>query len=417
MPQRTRPGGMRRLSIMLIAGEASGDLLAAELVKALKQSSEIRAMPFPPDFFGAGGAAMAEAGVELAVNLTQHTVIGLTDALKKYGQFKRIFDQLFKLATHLRPDVIICIDFSGFNRRFACAIRKQVRARRGTFLNWAPKIVQYVSPQVWASRPGRAHQLERDVDLLLSIFPFEKEWYARQTPGLRVEFVGHPIVDRYASRPEQFRATEESAPVLLLLPGSRESELKRHLPVMLAVAQSIQSRGSVLLRMVLPTERLAELAKPQATNFPALHVQVGNLAESLAAATMAIASTGTVTMECAYFGVPTVAIYKAAWSDYLIARQIVRVKHLAMPNLLAGEEIYPEFIQHQATPDNITRATLALLNHPERRSAVQARLSQIIASLGEPGASRRAAKAILSLLDQETVPIEARASAAVPSVR
>jgi lipid-A-disaccharide synthase len=384
---------------MLIAGEASGDLLAAELVKALKQSPEIRAMPFPPEFFGAGGPRMAEAGVELAVDLTQHTVIGLTDALKKYWHFKRIFDQLFQLATERKPDVIICVDFSGFNRRFAGAIRKQVRARRGTFLNWDPKIVQYVSPQVWASRPNRAHQLERDVDLLLSIFPFEKEWYAGRAPGLRVEFVGHPIVDRYGNRRDELLAKWASVtPVLLLLPGSRDSELKRHLPVMLAVAHRIQNQGTVFLRMVLPTERLAELAKPKTTSLPVLHVQVGNLAEALAAATVAIASSGTVTVECACFGVPTVAIYKAAWSDYLIARQIARVKHLAMPNLLAGEEIYPEFIQHRATPDNITRAALELLNQPERRSAVKARLAHVAKSLGEPGASHRAARAILQLL-------------------
>src|SRR6266487_4192296 len=247
---------------MLIAGEASGDMLAAELVKALQQSSEIRAMPFPPEFFGAGGPRMAEAGVELAVNLTQYTVIGLSDSLKKFWQFKRIFDELFQLATGREPDVIICVDFSWFNHRFAGAISKYIRSRRGTFLNWDPRIVRYVSPQVWASRPSRAHQLERDVDLLLSIFPFEKEWYARHAPGLRVEFVGHHIVDRYASRLDELRARRPGdTPVLLLLPGSRDSELKRHLPVMLAVAQRIQTLHPVFLRMVLPAERLAALAK------------------------------------------------------------------------------------------------------------------------------------------------------------
>jgi len=384
---------------MLIAGEASGDLLAAELVKAFQLSPEIRAMPFPPEFFGAGGPRMAEVGVELAVNLTQHTVIGLSDPLKKYWQFKRIFDQLFQLATGREPDVIICVDFSWFNHHFAHAVKNFIRARRGTFLNWDPKIVRYVSPQVWASRPSRAHQLERDVDLLLSIFPFEKGWYARHAPGLRVEFVGHPIVDRYASRRDELLTRWASGtPVLLLLPGSRESELKRHLPVMLAVAQNMQSHGPLFLRMVLPSKPLAELARPQTASVAPLHVQVGNLAESLAAATVAIASTGTVTVECAYFGVPTVAIYKAAWSDYLVARQIVRVKHLAMPNLLADEEIFPEFIQHKATPQNITRAALGLLHQPERRNAVKARLAQVTKSLGEPGASQRAAKAILQLL-------------------
>ena len=167
---------MTRKRFMLIAGEASGDLLAAELVKALKQLPGVQAMPFPPEFFGAGGPKLAEAGVNLAIDLTQHSVIGLFDALKKYSEFKRIFGQLFQLALEREPDVIICVDFSGFNRRFAHAIRKHVRARERIFFNWKPKIVQYVSPQVWASRPDRAYQLAEDIDLLLSIFPFEKEW-------------------------------------------------------------------------------------------------------------------------------------------------------------------------------------------------------------------------------------------------
>ena len=384
---------------MVIAGEASGDLLAAELVKALKQAPEIRAMPFPPQFFGAGGPRMAEAGVELAVDMIPFAVVGVTDPLRNYRPLRRIFAKLLRLALERKPDVVICVDYAGFNRRFGRAIKRFVWAREGTFLNWNPKIVQYVSPQVWASRPGRAYQIARDFDLLLSIFPFEKEWYAARVPQLRVEFVGHPIVDRYAGRRDELLAKWASAtPVLLLLPGSRDSELKRHLPVMLAVAQKIQNQKAVFLRMVLPTERLAELAKPETARLAGLHVQVGNLAESLSAATVAIASSGTVTVECAYFGVPTVAIYKAAWSDYLIARQIVRVQHLAMPNLLAGEEIYPEFIQHKATPENITRAALELLSPPERRSAVKTRLAQVVTSLGEPGASQRAARIILQLL-------------------
>src|SRR5438874_4651920 len=155
---------------MLIAGEASGDLLAAELVKALKQSPEVRAMPFPPEFFGAGGPKMAEAGGELALDLTQHSDVGVADVLLNYSQFKRIFDRLFQLALAREPDLIICVDFSGCTRRFVQAIKEYVRARRATFFNWEPGIVQYVSPQVWASRPVRARQLERDVDLLLSIF-------------------------------------------------------------------------------------------------------------------------------------------------------------------------------------------------------------------------------------------------------
>ena len=399
-------GEMRRLSFMLIAGETSGDFLAAELVDALKKSTEVQALAFPPEFFGAGGTRMADAGVELALDLTRHSVIGLSEALKHYAQFKRIFDRLFQLAREREPDAIICVDFSGFNRRFAHAIKSFVRARRGTFVNWEPRIVQYVSPQVWASRPGRALQLERDLDLLLSIFPFEKEWYARRAPKLRVEFVGHPILDRRGidvspgareSARDEFMANR--APQILLLPGSRVGELRRHVPVMIAAARSIaETEPTARFKMVLPTRELKRLADEPSARLPTLEIQIGDVAGALRQTDLAIASTGTVTLECACFGVPTVAIYITSWSTYLIGRCIVQVKYLAMPNLLAGEEIFPEFIQHAATADNIARAALELLNHPERRKAVKSALAQTVRSLGEPGASPRAARAILRLL-------------------
>src|ERR1041385_3264048 len=195
---------------MLIAGEASGDMLAAELVRALREKlaggpsrrtaeSQPLQTALAPKFFGAGGPRLAAEGVELAFDLTQHSVIGLWEVIKNYGKFKRLFDQLLRLAIERQPDAIVCVDFSGFNRRFAHAVRQHVRSHRGPFYNWNPKIIQYVSPQVWASRPGRAHKLARDIDLLLTLFPFEKDWYAARVPELRVEFVGHPMIDRYAS--------------------------------------------------------------------------------------------------------------------------------------------------------------------------------------------------------------------------
>src|SRR5882672_18764 len=204
---------------MLIAGEPSGDLLAAELVRALKKE-----LASSPKFFGAGGAKMAEAGVDLAFDMTRHSVIGLWEAVKHYGKFKRLFDQLVSLAFERRPDVIVCVDFSGFNRRFARAIRWELEVRRATHGNWKPKIVQYVSPQVWASRPGRAKSMARDFDLLLTIFPFEKAWYAERVPGLKVEFVGNPAADRFKVE-RSTQNTGRSTSSVLLLPGSRIGEL------------------------------------------------------------------------------------------------------------------------------------------------------------------------------------------------
>ena len=387
---------------MFIAGEASGDSLAAELVRELQAQFAAQGSGFGPRFFGAGGPEMAAAGVELAFDLTQHSVIGLLEALQNYGKFKRLFDQLLDLAFARQPDVIVCVDFSGFNRRFAHAVRRRLARQQNAFNNWRPRLVQYVSPQVWASRADRAVTMAQDFDLLLCLFPFERDWYAVHTPDFRVEFVGHPMLDRHASAglaPAE-AARAGNAPEVLLLPGSRVGELRRHLPPMLEAARLIAEVERVSLRMALPNDALADLARPLAAAVPGLRVQVGGLAESLRAATVALASTGTVTMECACFGVPTVALYKTSWSTYQIARRIIQVEYLAMPNLLAGEAVFPEFIQDDATPLNLADAVVELLRLPEQRAAVQRKLAAVIATLGGPGATRRAATAVLRLLGE-----------------
>ena len=393
---------------MLIAGEASGDLLAAELVDALRAkqlaglvhtSADEQPLrtALAPRFFGAGGPEMARAGVELAFDLTQHSVIGLSDVLKEYPKFRRLFRQLFQLAIKRQPDVIIGVDYSGFNLRFGRAIKQFVRARHGEFNNWDPKLVQFVSPQVWASRPGRAQEIAEDYDLLLSIFPFEQAWYAQRAPGLHVEFVGHPMVGRY-SVPSSGSRVQGSAPLVLLLPGSREDELRRHLPVVSAVLVLMRrDLPGLRAKMVLPEGTLAQSV--QARCVPAgLEIQSGGVSAALAEADLAITKSGTITMECAMFGVPAVVFYKTSWLTYLIGKQMLNVEYIAMPNLLAGEEIFPEFLQAAATPENIARTALELLRDDQRRRAVKSNLAQVIASLGGPGAAARAADAITKLL-------------------
>jgi len=380
---------------MLIAGEASGDLLAAELVAAL------RAQLPDAQCFGAGGPKMAAAGVELAFDLTQHSVIGITDVLKNILKFRRLFNQLLAEAIERKPDVVIGVDYGGFNLRFGHAVKEYVR--NNPFSTWKPKIVQFVSPQVWASRPGRANRLAADYDLLLSIFPFEQAWYAQRVPKLRVEFVGHPMIGRFAN--DDLRSAHGPAgdasivnrqSQILLLPGSRTGELKKHLPPMLAAVKMIQEKlPAVKAKMVLPNPALMQLAKALGAD---VEIQIGELPWALAEADVALASTGTVTMECAFFGVPTVTLYKTSWLTYQIARRIVTVTSLTMPNLLAGETVYPEFIQTEATPENLSRAALTLLQDEAQRENIKAQLAKIIASLGTPGAPKRAAAAVLSLL-------------------
>jgi lipid-A-disaccharide synthase len=399
---------------MVIAGEASGDLLAAELVHALRQefngAEAVRTPDYQPlhsdlepRFFGAGGPCMAAAGVKLAFDMTEHSVIGIIDALKNYPKFRRLFHRLYRLALERQPDAIICVDFSGFNRRFAHAIRAHVRSRRGWFHDWNPKIIQYVSPQVWASREERASQLARDYDLLLSIIPFEKAWYAKRVPRFQVEFVGHPLLDRYPVPNGCITPAASSSPLLLMLPGSRRKELNIHLPIMLGALSIIASSvPNFRALMVLPNANLAELARgfTLPTN---LQIQTGGLADALAQADVAIASSGTVTLECAYFGLPTVAMYKSSWLNYEIAKRVVKVSHLAMPNLLANEEIFPEFIQQAATAENIARAAVDLLRDGKRRADMKKKLADVIQGLGTPGANQRAAQSIIRLVEPNLV--------------
>ena len=381
---------MKPKTFMLIAGETSGDLLAAELVSAL------RAKLPEAKFFGAGGSKMAAAGVELAFDMTQHAATGVP-GIGKLLEGWRLSKQLLALAIARKPDAVIGVDYGFFNLRFGHTVKEYVRNHRPVSPPWNPKLVQFVSPQVWASRPKRANRLEADYDLLLSIFPFEKKWYAQRAPKLRVEFVGNPKIELLQSavaRPKpEARAV---SPQILLLPGSRRGELKWHLPPMLAALKIIQKKlPAATAKMILPNDSLVELAKSAGAN---LEIQTGDLPDALATADVAIAKTGTVTMECAFFGLPTVTLYKGSWLNYQIARRLITIKWFTMPNILADAEIYPEFLQNTATPENLARAALDLLQNEARRKQIKSQLANVISSFGEPGAAGRAADAVLSLL-------------------
>lgn len=385
---------MNRMRVMVIAGDPSGDALAADLVRALAK----RCAPLPCTFFGAGGMKMREAGVESAFDLTTDSVIGISDVFNKLPRLRKRFQQLVDAAADQKPDLIILVDFDGFNRRFAAAIRSR---QSGT--NWNPRIVRYVSPQVWASRASRARSLARNVDLLLCLFPFEKDWYAKRFPEFNVEFVGPPMFDRYSNHkfePEKYPPpapsnADPNLPLVVLLPGSRRAEVRRHLPVMLDALRRVEKEIPVRYRIVLP-----ESLNTQTVALPKdVTIQRGGLAEALREATIAISKTGTVMMELAYFNVPTVAIYKTSWITFMIARSIIKVQYLAMPNLLANEVIFPELIQQNATAKQIATEALDLLHHKERRAEMKRKLQNVLAKLGGPGATERAASAILRLMN------------------
>ncbi len=383
---------MKPSTILLIAGEPSGDQLAAELVRALR----VQTGPSRPRFFGAGGPAMAAAGVEILVDLTAHSVIGPADALRQLSRFRKAFDGLLAAARERTPDVVIGVDFGAFNLRFQKAITAMAQERTAPFHNWRPRRVQFVSPQVWASRAGRAREMPQILDRLLSILPFEKDWYARNAPGVRVDFVGHPLVDRHGPPPPSRIRTVGERPHLVLLPGSRAGELRRHWPVVCPAAQKVVQQTGARCTLVLPHEA-ARAGLPSGISWPTeMTIQIGRLSDALADADVAIASTGTVTLECAWFAVPTVALYKTSWSTYQIGKRIIQVPYLAMPNLLAGKPIMPELIQEAATSDALAEAALALLTQPVALAAAREELVRVRQLLGRPGAAIRAAEAILA---------------------
>ena len=373
----------RPLRLMIVAGEASGDAHAAALVSALRAAApEIQF-----EVFGSTGAQMRAAGVDSVVRRDDLAILGLWEIARALPRFWRAFGALKRAAVARKPDAVILVDWPDFNLRLADWLHRR-----------AFRVVYYISPQLWAWRPYRARSVRRDVDLLLSILPFEKDWYAARAPRLKVEFVGNPIAERYARRTS--RSTTIGTKSLLLLPGSRASEIARHLPVMIESLGRIRSAVSDLsVGLVLPNEALASQAR--SLGLPSfVNIRVGGLEQELVNADVAIASTGTVTLECAWFGVPTVAIYKTSFTTYQIARRIVTVKYLAMPNLLANEEVFPEYIQEAATAPNIAEAALKLLKDEALRDRVRQKLAIISGSLGGPGASQRAAQRIYRLLGE-----------------
>ena len=390
-----------RKTILMIAGEASGDLLGAELIESIRRQpggDEV-------DFIGAGGPRMEAASLRPEFDLSEHAVVGIWEVLKNYFKFRRLFRHLFELATRREPDAIVLIDYPGFNLRFAKAIRRYNAQGDGAFREWQPKIICYVSPQLWAWKEGRVYQVAKDIDLMLSIFPFEKDWYAERVPSFAVEFVGHPLVDRYpVAKPAEKTVpldpdlfTEQ--PTVLLLPGSRRREIDKHLPVMLEAAVIFSEKIKTRLRMVLPREEMLDLARRHIPTGTEIDLQTGGLAKALGQASLAIASSGTVTMECAWFRVPTVVLYKTSPLTHALGRALLKVPYLAMPNLLAGEELFPEFIQSAANADNLAEASLRLLRDKAERTRILDGLDRVATRLGQPGAAPRAAQAVLAILE------------------
>jgi lipid-A-disaccharide synthase len=356
-------------SIMFIAGEASGDAHSAALIRALRSRS--------PDLcvFGAGGPQMKAAGMELLVDLTAHAIVGLVEVLKNLARLRQIFRQLVREAETRRPDAVVLVDYPGFNLRFAAAMKKR-----------RIKVIYYISPQVWAWHASRARQIERNVDLMLVIFPFEKDWYAKRAPSLRVEFVGHPFSDTILQNP---KSETRDPKLVLLLPGSRDREVAHIFPILGKVVDRFPSDVRFVAAAV--NEQTAAMIR-----HPRVSVEVGTAHRLMQQAAAAIVASGTATVECAFFNCPMVVVYHVNWITYVAGKLVVRVKWLAMPNLIAGSAIIPEFIQEAAKPEVVAAAVRELLDNPVKRQEMQRNLAGVVAGLGGAGASEQAARLILA---------------------
>lgn len=366
--------------IYFVAGEASGDAHGATLMEAL------RARDPQLEFSGRGGPRMREIAGGTFTDWTEAAaVVGLWEVVKRYGYFRAQFGATLAEIALVRPDAVVLVDYPGFNLRLA----RELRRRR-----IATKIIYYISPQVWAWNRARIPRMADWLDLMLCIFPFEAELYNRS--GLRTTFVGHPMLRTLSALRE---AVTRDRNLVGLFPGSRSREVRKIFPVMLATAKQMASqRPSLCFEVAAASPKLAEEIDRLIGDNAAIAVRIGNAADLMQRAAVGAVASGTATLEAAFFQLPFVLVYKVSWLTYLAARLVVKVKFLGMPNVLAGREIVPEFIQHAAQPPKIAAALLALLSDEAASARMRSAFDSVIAKLGEGEASATAANAILEEL-------------------
>ena len=368
------------MTIYFVAGEVSADNHGAALMRSL------RAMDPDLKFCGRGGPQMQQVAGEQFNNwIGDAAVLGLWEVLRKYGYFRAQFHQTINEILRTKPDAVILIDYPGFNLRLARALRKESQ-RHKTFY--------YISPQVWAWNRGRIRKMAHFIDLVLCIFPFETDLYTAS--GLRAVFVGHPMVERL----EKQKIDVSRDPNLIgLFPGSRSREVRKIFPVMIEAARQLLHRNPTLrFQVAAASEELAREMNEQLGDRYAIEINVGETATIMQRAFVGIVASGSATLEAAYFKMPFVLIYKVAWPTYVAARLVVNVDFLGMPNLLAGKEVVPEFIQHEANPEAIVEALQPLMEDSPARDRMIADFDAITGKLGGTGASERAACAILEEL-------------------
>jgi lipid-A-disaccharide synthase len=367
-------------TVMIVAGEASGDMHGASLVREM-----LRIDP-SVNFYGIGGNRMQDAGVKLLVNASETAVVGLTEVISKFGTLFRIIRQVKKSLDEMKPELVILIDYPDFNLNFVAPAAKKRNI----------KIFYYISPQVWAWRKSRINKIKRLVDKMAVILPFEVDTYAKK--GYAVDYVGHPLLDlvKPAYSKQESRKIfnlDESKTTIGLLPGSRQSEVVKLLPEMLKAAE-IMAQKIQSLQFILPlADTLEEKTIGDIVSGFTINIKVisGQTYDVISCCDLAIVASGTATLETALLRVPMIIIYKLSPITYFIGKLIINAKNIGLANIIAGKTVVPELIQDDANGNRIAAEAMDILTDEEKKQEIIKELAAIRSKLGNPGAARKTA--------------------------
>ena len=370
--------------ILISAGEASGDIHAAAVTAAIKKIDS------SAEVFGMGGDALRNAGGEVLFDIKDHGVMGFVEVLKKLPDLFKLRDDFEKVMDERKPDCLITVDYPGFNMKLA-----KLAHDKGI------PVVSYIAPSAWAWHKSRAKKVAKIVDKVACIFPFEYDVY--KEAGAHVEFVGHPLVDivKPSMTKEEamvFAGKEEGKKLILLMPGSRLMEIEKMLPTLLEAAKIIKKQlpevSFVMPRAgTIPISLLEE--KIQVSGLD-VKITEGNNYDLFSVADLALATSGTVTLEAALCGLGSVIVYKTNPVTYFIAKLVVNIPHIGLPNIVAAKSVVPELIQNDFTPTKVAQEALALLES-ERNAKMKEDLAYVKERLGKPGAVGRVAELVLKI--------------------
>lgn len=369
--------------VMLIAGEASGDLHGANVVKALKKKTGLK-------FIGIGSKALRKEGVRIVMDSHELSVVGITEVFSKLPHILKGIRTAKKAMSQFRPDLLILVDFPDFNL-FIAGIAKRMGI----------PILYYISPQVWAWRSGRVKKIRRLVDHMAVILPFEADFYRKH--GVSATFVGHPLLDTVRPLSQEiFEKNISGPPVLGLLPGSRDKEIFNHLPVMLDAARRLKVHFPDLKVLVsiasfLDRRFVEEIIEKYQGSLKVELVE-GGAANTFNQSTVLVAASGTVTLEAALAGIPMVIVYRVSPLSYRLGKALIRVKYISLVNLIARRELLPELIQEKATSENIFLAVKNMLDNPRQLALLNKQLQWMRNAFGGPGASDRVADIALDMI-------------------